>query len=120
MKKTPHILNRPSSRPTMHHFLAYAVAGTIMPVEPSEPFGAYIQEYRDLGDEDHAAMSFLDFCNRNRPRNFNREFNQNYELQKTLGRLTIPNFDGAREVQREYGFRSWILPTQPHDRDKCH
>ena len=44
-------------------------------------------------------MSFSDFCNmksRNRHRNFNRGFNHNYELQKTLGRLTIPNFDGAR------------------------
>src|SRR5713226_4416901 len=44
-------------------------------------------------------MSFLDFCNmksRNRPRNFNKGFNHNYELQKTLGRLTIPNFDGIR------------------------
>ena len=43
-------------------------------------------------------MSFSDFCNmksRNRPRNFNKGFNQNYELQKTLGRLTIPNFDGT-------------------------
>ena len=58
-----------------------------------------MQEYRDLGDEFHAAMSFLDFCNmksENRPRNFNKGFNHNYELQKTLGRLTIPNFDGAR------------------------
>ena len=34
---------------------------------------------------------------RNRPENFNKGFNHNYELQKTLGRLTIPNFDGARE-----------------------
>jgi len=45
-------------------------------------------------------MSFSDFCNmksRNRPKNFNKGFNHNYELQKTLGRLTIPNFDGTRE-----------------------
>ena len=69
-----------------------------MQVEPSEPFGAYLQEYIDLGDEFHAAMSFSDFCNmksRNRTRNFNKGFNHNYELQKTLGRLTIPNFDGT-------------------------
>ena len=32
----------------------------------------------------------------NRPRNFNKGFNHNYDLQKTLDRLTIPNFDGAR------------------------
>ena len=43
-------------------------------------------------------MSFSDFCNmksRNRPRNFNKGFNHNYELHKTLGRLTIPKFDGT-------------------------
>ena len=83
----------------MPHFLADAVGGLVMQVEPSEPFGAYLQEYRDLGDEFHVAMSFSDFCNmksRNRPRNFNKGFNHNYELQKTLGRLTIPNFDGTR------------------------
>ena len=67
-----------------------------MQVEPSEPFGDYLQEYRDLGDEYHAAMYFSDFWNMNRPRNFNKRFNRNYELQKTLGKLTIPNFDGTR------------------------
>ena len=99
MQITPHIYKKPSSIPTMPNFLEYAVVGLVIPVESSEPFGAYLQEYRDLGDEFHAAMSFSYFCNmksRNRPRNFNRGFTQNYELQKTLGRLTIPNFDGAR------------------------
>ena len=32
---------------------------------------------------------------RNNPRGFNRAFNQNYELQRTVGKLTIPNFDGT-------------------------
>ena len=44
-------------------------------------------------------MPFSYFCNmktRNQPRNFNRGFTQNYELQKTVGRLTITNFDGSR------------------------
>ena len=50
MQDTPHIYNRPSSRPIMPHFLANAVAGLVMPVEPSEPFRAYLQEYSDLGD----------------------------------------------------------------------
>ena len=69
-----------------------------MQVEPSEPFGAYLQEYMDLGDKFHAAMSFSYFCNmksRNKPMNLNKGSNHNYELQKTLGRLTIPNFDGT-------------------------
>ena len=55
MQNTPHIYNRPSSRPTMPHFLADFVAGPVMPVEPSEPFGSYLQEYMDLGDEFDAA-----------------------------------------------------------------
>ena len=69
--------------PTIPHFLADLVAGPVMPVELSEPFEDYLQEYRDLGDEFHATMSFSDLCNmksRNRPKNFNRGFNQNYEL----------------------------------------
>ena len=43
---------------------------------------------------------FSYFCNmksRNRPKNFNKGFNHNYELQKTLGKLTIPNFDGTHK-----------------------
>ena len=44
MQNTPHIYNRPSSTPTMPHFLADAVVGPVMPVEPSEPFEAYLQE----------------------------------------------------------------------------
>ena len=42
----------------MPHFLADAVAGPATPVEPSEPFGAYLQEYMDLGDEFHVEMPF--------------------------------------------------------------
>ena len=42
MQNTPHIYNRPSSRPTMPHFLANAIAGLVMQVEPSETFGAYL------------------------------------------------------------------------------
>ena len=45
----------------MPHFLADAVAGPVMQVEPSEPLGAYLQEYMDLGDEFHVAMSFFGF-----------------------------------------------------------
>ena len=101
MQNTPHIYNKPSNRPTMTRFLENAIA------EPSEPFGAYLQEYRDLGDEFHLGMTFSDFCNmksRNRPRGFNRAFNQNFELQRTLGRLTIPNFDGTSNCSA----RIWV------------
>ena len=83
IQNTPHIYSRPTIRPTMPHFLADTVGDPVMQVEPSEPYGAYLQEYTDLGDEFHAAMSFSDFCNmksRNRPRNFKKGFNHNYEL----------------------------------------
>ena len=91
----------------MPHFLENAIAGPVMPTEPSEPFGTYLQEYRDLWDELHLAMSFSDFCNmksRNRPRNFHRGFTQNYELHKTVGRLTIPNFNGSSSCS----VRIWV------------
>ena len=42
IQKTSHIYNKPSNIPTMPHFLADSVEGTVMPVEPSEPFGAYL------------------------------------------------------------------------------
>ena len=90
MQNTPHIYNKPSNIPTMPHFLADSVVGPVMPGEPSEPFGGYLQHYRDLGNEFHAPMSFSYFCNvksRNLPRNFNKRFTQNYELLKNLGRL---------------------------------
>ena len=52
-------------------------------------------------------MSFSDFSNmksRNRPRNFNKGFTHNYELQKTIGKLTIPNFDRSRRCST----RIWV------------
>ena len=38
IQNTPHIYSKPSNRPTMPHFLADAVGGPVMQVEPSEPF----------------------------------------------------------------------------------
>ena len=103
MQNTPLIYNKPS-RPTMPHFLENAIAGLVMPAEPSEPFGAYLQEYMDLGDLFDSTMSFTYFWKmktRNLLRNFNKWFTQNYELQKTVGRFTIPNFDGTSNCSRK-------------------
>ena len=77
MQNTPHIYNKPS-RPTMAQFLENPTAGPIIPVESEEPFGAYLEEYRVLGDEFHSTITFSDFCNmksRNRTRGFSRAFN---------------------------------------------
>ena len=52
IKNTPNIYTKPSI-PTMLHFIENAIARQVMPAEPSEPFGAYLQEYKDLGDDFH-------------------------------------------------------------------
>jgi hypothetical protein len=60
-----------------------------------------------LGDDFHSAMSFEDFYNmksRNRPRGPMRAMTQNFELQHTLGKVTIPNFDGGSKCST----RSWV------------
>ena len=44
-------------------------------------------------------MTFTDFCyfkSKKKPRAYNRPFTQNYELQRTVGKLTIPTFEGTR------------------------
>ena len=81
----------------MPQFLEGAGIGPTIQAKPTEPFGAYLQEYRLLGDF-HLVMSFVEFCNmksRNRPRGGNRNFNINYELKCMMGKLTIPSFDGS-------------------------
>ena len=83
----------------MPHFMENTIAGPVMPAEPSE--------YRDLGDEFHSTMPFSYFSNmkiKNRPKNFNRGFTQNYELKKIVGRFTIPNFEGSRSCSQ----RIWV------------
>ena len=59
---------------------------------------AYLREYRALGDDFHLAMTIMDLCHfksKNKPRAYNRPFTQNYELQRTVGKLTIPAFEGT-------------------------
>ena len=92
------IYNNPS-RLTMPQFLDSPVAVPLTQVEPTESMSAYLIEYRALGDEFHPAMNFTDFChfkNKNKPRAYNKPFTQNYELQRIVGKLTIPTFEGTR------------------------
>ena len=106
MHSHPHLYSG-SQRPTMPQFLDGAGTGPTIQADPAEPFGAYLQEYRLLGDDFHSAMSFAEFCNmksRNRPRGGNRNFNNNYELQCTMGKLTIPSFDESSKST----VRAWV------------
>jgi hypothetical protein len=57
----------------------------------------YLREYQTLGEEFQEAMSLQDFCTikyRNRPRDFNMG-QQSWELQRKVGKLSIPYFDGS-------------------------
>jgi hypothetical protein len=53
------------------------------------------------------AMTFAEFCSfkgRNRPRFFNKGPTQSYELQCTVGKLTLPYFDGTSKCTA----RAWV------------
>ena len=95
-----------SQRPTLPQFLERTMTGQVIQEETAE-FGAYLQEYRTLGEDFHSAMSFIEFFNlksRNRPRGGNRNFNNNFQLQRTVGKLTIPNFNGSSKSSA----RAWV------------
>ena len=97
MQSHPHIYNKPSW-PTMPQFLDSPAAVPLAQVEPEESMSAYLREYRALGDDFHSTVTFTDFFHfksKNKTRAYNRPFTQNYELQCTVGKLTIPTFEGT-------------------------
>jgi hypothetical protein len=63
-------------------------------------------------------MSLQDFCivkYKNRPRDHNR-VQQNKDLARKLGKLSIPSFDGSNRSTARVGTKTrHILPTQPYD-----
>jgi hypothetical protein len=61
----PHLYTK-YPRPTMPQFLGNEVAGPLMQVDQDEPYRAYLEECRRLGDDFHSAMSFTKFCNMKR------------------------------------------------------
>ena len=106
MQSHPHIYK--PFRPTMPQFLDSPAA---VPLAQAKPMNAYLREYRALGEDFHSAMTFTNFCHfksKNKPKAYNRPFTQNYELQRTVGKLTIPTFEGTGVAQLGIGCRSWI------------
>jgi hypothetical protein len=82
----------------MPQFLGNEVAGPLMQVEKDDPYRAYLEEYRRLGDYFHSTMFFMDLCNiksKNRLRGPMRAMTHNFELQRTIGKVIIPNFYGG-------------------------
>ena len=77
----------------MPQFLDSPAVVPLAQVEPEESMSVYLREYRDLGDDFHSAMKFIDFFHfksKKKPRAYNRPFTQNYELQRTVGKLIVP------------------------------
>ena len=75
----------------MPQFLGSPAAVALAQVELEEPMSAYLSEYRALGEDFHSAMTFTNFCHfkiNNKTKSYNRPFTQNYELQRTVGKLT--------------------------------
>jgi hypothetical protein len=102
MQSHPHLYTK-TPRPTMPQFLS----GEVAPEGPTEQDDSYLTylEYRRLGNDFQAAMSFTDFFHlkqKNRPRGAKRT--PNHEFQKTLGKVTIPNFDGSSKCLA----RTWV------------
>jgi hypothetical protein len=106
MQSHPHLYTR-TPRPTMPQFLDNDASGRMEQTDQDIPFGAYLEEYRRLGDDFQAAMSFHDFFHlksKNMPRGAKGTMSQNTELQRTLGKVTIPNFDGSSKCTA----RAWV------------
>ena len=59
MQSHPHIYK--PFQPTMPQFLDSPAAVPLAQAELEEPMSAYLREYRDLGEEFHSAMTFIDF-----------------------------------------------------------
>ena len=91
----------------MPKFLGPAETGAGGQAEQDEPLTVYFQEYRAMEPELREATTFVGFCNfkgRNKPRFFNRGPMQNFELQRTVGKPTLPNFDGTSKCTT----RAWV------------
>ena len=83
----------------MPQFLDSPAAVPLAQAKLEEPMSTYLREYRALGEDFHSAMTFTNFCHfksKNKPKAYNRPFTYNYELQRIVGKLTIPTFEGIR------------------------
>ena len=75
MQSHPHIYK--PFRPTTPQFLDSPAVVPLAQAEPAEPMSAYLREYRDLGEEFHSSMTFIDFFHfkiKNKRKAYNRPF----------------------------------------------
>jgi hypothetical protein len=98
--------SRTTPRPNMPHFLDGQKDVNQGQQGQGEDFTEYLREYQTLAEEFQAAMSLHDLCTikyMNRPREFNRG-QQSWELQRKVGKLSIPYFDGSSKSTA----RAWV------------
>jgi hypothetical protein len=101
----PKTTSRTVPRPLMPQFLEnQQTVNQGKPVR-GETFQDYYAEYQALGEDFQAAMSLQDFCSikyRNRPKD--QRGQQNKDLSRKLGKLSIPTFDGSSRSTA----RAWV------------
>jgi hypothetical protein len=93
-------------RPLMPQFLGDQQTGNQGQQGQGETFDDYWREYQALGEDFQAAMSLQDYFNikyKNRPREVKRG-QQNIDLMRKVGKLTIPSFDGSNKCTA----RAWV------------
>jgi hypothetical protein len=93
-------------RPLLPQFVGNQQVGNQGQQGQGETFDDYWREYQAMGEDFQAAMSLQDYCNikyRNRPREVNRG-QQNDDLRRKVGKLTIPSFDGSSKSTA----RAWV------------
>jgi hypothetical protein len=73
--------------------------------DPVDKVSNYFREYHALAEEIQEEMSYNDYCNlrmRNRPRIAQHQ--QNFDLMRKIGKLTVPSFDGSAKSTA----RAWV------------
>lgn len=114
MRATPqrnsHSYNR-APRPKTPQFIQETAEDLTEQTSQGIPYADYLVEYRALGGEFQAVMSFIDFCHlqlKSKPKIVQKALRQNNELQKTLGKVTIPFFlMGQPSAQLVHGYKNW-------------
>ena len=75
--------------------------------EPDVSLEVYFEEYKVMSVEFKVSISFFQYSHfkyRSKPKGFNKMQVQNFELQHTLGKVTLPSFDGTSKCTA----RSWV------------
>jgi len=85
------------TRTTLPSFLPSALSEQGGP-DDQMPIGKYFREWQSMGEDFKAALSFRDYCQlkkNEKGRNYGGQGTQSSELQRTIGRMYFPTYDGT-------------------------